>query len=73
MPEESKQFIWLDSGETLRRYLFAQCFGNIVGQAYLFQLQANTQVDIGKLVDFALQSADAAASRIEQASDSPPR
>ncbi len=69
MSEQPKQLIWLDNGDTLRRYLFAQCFGNVVGQAYLFQLQTNSLVDIGKLVDFSLQSADIAASKIESAGD----
>ncbi len=69
MSEQPKQLIWLDNGDTLRRYLFAQCFGNVVGQAYLYQLQTNNLVDIGKLVDFSLQSADVAASKIERGGD----
>lgn len=71
MSNQPKQLIWLDNGDTLRRYLFAQCFGNVVGQAYLYQLQTNSLVDIGKLVDFSLQSADVAASKIERAGDPP--
>lgn len=67
--EETNKLIWLDNEETLKRYLFAQCFGNVVGQAYLFGLQTKSEVNIDSLVDFSLKCADVAANKLKDSTN----